>query len=288
MRLSETQRFGLTILRDGQFASLGLLIHSHPSMLVCFYDAKFAEQLLSNPAVSAVITNNELSEIVPKYLALATSSDPVVSFYSLHEHLLRRTDFYRQSRKTEVHPSAVIEPGAYIAPDNVDIGPDCYIGTGAKIFPGSKLREDVKIGPGVVIGWDGFEPKQVGDKRIIIPHAGGVEIQSAVEILPNTNIQKSVFTGDTVVSEESKIDGLVTIGHNVFIGKRCKIACNTCIAGSTAIGNDVWIGPGSVLSSAITIGAESFVSLGSVVMKSIPARCRVAGNPARIIANLNE
>lgn len=284
MRLRDATEFGIAVERDGIFDSLGLLIHSHERMLVCFYDAKFIEQLKLNPHISAVVTSPELAELVPSHLALGISSDPVLSFYSLHEHLMKHTSFYREDSLSKIHPTAIVDQGAFISPRNVEIGPRSFVGCGAKVFAGSLIGSDVNISPGVVVGWDGFEPKQVGVKRVIIPHAGGVEIRSGVEILPNTNVQKAVFSGNTLISEETKIDGLVTVGHNVSIGQRCKIACNTCIAGSTTIGNDVWIGPGSVLSSALKIGDESFIVLGSVVMSSIPAGSKVAGNPARIIA----
>ncbi len=52
----------------------------------------------------------------------------------------------------------------------------------------------------------------------------------------------------------------------------------------SVIGDDVYIGTGSVLSLGdITIGNNVIVGANSVVNKSIPDNCTVVGNPMRII-----
>lgn len=49
------------------------------------------------------------------------------------------------------------------------------------------------------------------------------------------------------------------------------------------IGNDVWIGAGSIIRKGITIGDGAVVGAGSVVSKDVPPYGIVAGNPARLI-----
>lgn len=49
------------------------------------------------------------------------------------------------------------------------------------------------------------------------------------------------------------------------------------------IGKHVWIGVNSVILKGVTIGEGSIVAAGSVVTKSIPSNCMVAGVPAKII-----
>ena len=46
------------------------------------------------------------------------------------------------------------------------------------------------------------------------------------------------------------------------------------------IGNNVWIGWGSIILKGVTIGDNSIIAAGSVVISSIPANCLAAGNPA--------
>ena len=49
------------------------------------------------------------------------------------------------------------------------------------------------------------------------------------------------------------------------------------------IGEDCFIGAGTVILKGVTIGDRTIIGAGSVVTKSIPADCIAAGNPCKII-----
>ena len=49
------------------------------------------------------------------------------------------------------------------------------------------------------------------------------------------------------------------------------------------IGNDVWIGHGSILLSGITVGDGAIIAAGSVVVKDVEPYTIVGGNPAIMI-----
>lgn len=49
------------------------------------------------------------------------------------------------------------------------------------------------------------------------------------------------------------------------------------------IGDNVWIGGKAVICPGVTIGDNSVIGAGSVVIKDVPANVVVAGNPAKII-----
>lgn len=53
------------------------------------------------------------------------------------------------------------------------------------------------------------------------------------------------------------------------------------------IGDDVFIGAGSMILKGVTIGARSIVAAGSVVTKSIPANEVWGGNPVKFIRRIN-
>jgi acetyltransferase-like isoleucine patch superfamily enzyme len=53
--------------------------------------------------------------------------------------------------------------------------------------------------------------------------------------------------------------------------------------GDVVIGNDVWLGAGSILLSGICIGDGAVVGARAVVTRNVPPYAIVAGNPARIV-----
>ena len=52
------------------------------------------------------------------------------------------------------------------------------------------------------------------------------------------------------------------------------------------IGDDVWIGGGSIVCPGVTIGARTVVGAGSVVTRSLPPDVFAAGNPCRVVRSL--
>lgn len=53
------------------------------------------------------------------------------------------------------------------------------------------------------------------------------------------------------------------------------------------IEDNVWIGMNATILKGVTIGENSVVAAGSVVTKSVPRNCVVAGNPAILVRELN-
>lgn len=86
----------------------------------------------------------------------------------------------------------------------------------------------------------------------------------------------------------------VVIHSNTQIGDNCLVAQNVTIGrnfGDTkvpVIGNDVYIGAGSVIFGEITIGDNVIIGSNSLVNKSVPNNCTVVGNPMKIIATDRE
>ncbi len=62
---------------------------------------------------------------------------------------------------------------------------------------------------------------------------------------------------------------------------------NEC-AGKTVIGNNVFIGMGSIIMPGVHIGNNCIIGSGSVVTKDIPSDSVAAGNPAHVIASMDE
>lgn len=56
--------------------------------------------------------------------------------------------------------------------------------------------------------------------------------------------------------------------------------------GPVIIGDNVWVGAGSCILPNVTIGNNCIIGANSVVTKSFPDNCVIAGNPAKIIKQL--
>ena len=208
-----------------------------------------------------------------------------------------------KSRAPQIHASAVISPLAEIGL-NVFIGAYTIVGEASKIGDGTQLRAGAKIGDGVtvgkncvlhpnvfiedgctigdnvilhsgvVIGADGFGYVRDIDRYVKFPQIGTVVIEDNVEIGAGTCVDRGAL-GDTRIGEGTKIDNLVQVGHNVQIGRRCVIAAQTGISGSTVIeddcviGGQVGFGDHARVKSGAVIGSQAGVLPGKIVRPGI-------------------
>lgn len=62
----------------------------------------------------------------------------------------------------------------------------------------------------------------------------------------------------------------------------------TTYAKPITIGNGAWLGGGVIVLPGVTIGEGSVIGAGSVVTRSVPANVVAAGNPCRIIREINQ
>ena len=54
------------------------------------------------------------------------------------------------------------------------------------------------------------------------------------------------------------------------------------------IGDNVWIGTGSLIMPGVTIGSNTVIGAGSVVTKDIPDNVVAVGNPCRVLREISE
>jgi UDP-3-O-[3-hydroxymyristoyl] glucosamine N-acyltransferase len=169
---------------------------------------------------------------------------------------------------------------------HVSIGRDCSIGKGCTIHPNVTIYPNTIIGDGVilhagaVIGSDGFGYANIGGVNRKIPQIGGVRIERNVEIGANTTVDRATI-GYTVIGENTKIDNLVQIAHNVVIGKNT-IICGLCgISGSVKIGDDVILAGAVGIADHVTIEDGVIIGPKSGVMEKVVKKGRkIVGLPA--------
>ena len=54
------------------------------------------------------------------------------------------------------------------------------------------------------------------------------------------------------------------------------------------IGSDVWVGGGAIICPGVSIGSRSVIGAGSVVTRDIPEGVFAAGNPCRVIREIDD
>ena len=180
--------------------------------------------------------------------------------------------------RVRIGRGTMVGPGAFVGP-GVAVGRDCVIGARA-VIGFALLGDRVRILAGAVIGEPGFGAA-AGPKGVVdVPQLGRVILQDGVTVGANSCIDRGAFD-DTVIGENTKIDNLVQIGHNVIIGRNCLLAAHTGVSGSTVIGDGCMLGGRVGIADHITIGPGARLAAAAGVMKNVPAGESWGGFPAR-------
>lgn len=259
----------------------------HNSIISYITSNKYIRYIRQNPLVKALILTQEMYDLMNEEftdLSFFITDYPEETFYDLHAYLCNLNIFYEQFNFEKtigdnclIHESAILENG-------IEIGNNVRIGQNTVIKKGTIIEDNVKIGCGSIIGSEGFQliSDHSGNNKLI-KHIGGCHIRKNVSIGDNTTICNSLFENTTVIGFNTKIDNLVHVAHNCIIGDNCVLTAGVILSGSTLIGNNVWIAPNSTISNHVILENNSFIGIGSVVLKKIKERSKVFGNPAKEI-----
>jgi acetyltransferase-like isoleucine patch superfamily enzyme len=108
--------------------------------------------------------------------------------------------------------------------------------------------------------------------------AENITIGNRVLISHNVNIFDSVTHPlDPVLRHEQFVE-IFTRGHPKKIDLQ---------ASPLVIEEDAWIGAGATIVRGVRVGARSIIGAGSVVLQDVPSDVLVAGNPARVVRDLD-
>ena len=271
--------------------------------------AKWASRLAETEAGAVLVTRGvEVPPVDPEQRAILEVDDAEIA-------MLRVLEAFSEDATTAIVPgidaSAIIDATAVLGDEvaigpHVSIGANARIGEGCTLHAGVRIARDVEIGagstlhanvviesgcrvgrgcrfhPGVVIGADGFgyRPAPDGSGLLKVPHLGYVDIGHDVEIGASSCVDRGKF-GATSIGDNTKIDNLVQIAHNVIIGRSTVIAAQVGLAGSARVGDGVQIGAQAGLVEHIVVGDGARIGAKAGVIKDVPAGEAVAGIPAQ-------
>jgi UDP-2-acetamido-3-amino-2,3-dideoxy-glucuronate N-acetyltransferase len=146
-----------------------------------------------------------------------------------------------------VHPSAVVDAGAVLAP-GVRVWHFAHVSDGANVGEGTVLGHGVYVGPNVSIG-------------------RGCRIQNHVSVFEGVTLGDEVFVGPSAVFTN-------VVHPRAHVDRRTEF-------GMTVVARRVTIGANATILCGVTLSEYAFVGAGSVVTKDVQPRVLVRGVPAR-------
>jgi acetyltransferase-like isoleucine patch superfamily enzyme len=156
----------------------------------------------------------------------------------------------------------------------LELGAGTVVSTAAVVFAGTTIGERVIVGDQACVR----ERCTIGDD-VVLGRGSLVENDTSVGAL--TKIQANAYiTAYSLLEDNVFIAPCVVTTNDNFMGRTEKR--HELVKGPT-IRRGARIGGGCVLLPGIEIGEEAFVGAGAVVIRDVPARALVVGNPARQI-----
>lgn len=189
---------------------------------------------------------------------------------------------------TEIHKTAIIDPGAVID-EGVSIGPFCIVGEGVKLKKGARLMSNViiegnteigegcQIYPFASIGLPPQDIKYKGEKT-------GVRIGSNTIIREYASVHRASVGGDgmTAVGDNNFLMAYVHIAHDCRIGNNVVIANSAGLAGHVAVEDYAVIGGIVGVHQFTRIGAYAMVGAFSGIGQDIPPYTMASGPRAKL------
>ena len=263
-------------------------------------DKKHGAELAATKAAAVFVTSRD-KDLAPAGCVALITATPQAAYAAAANRLHRAR---RHGAGQAISPDAVLEeevilaPGAVVGP-GARIGARTEIGANAVIGPGVAIGRDCIIGANVTIGFallgdrvrvlagasigePGFGAAGGAKGVVDIPQLGRVILQDGVTVGANSCIDRGAFD-DTVIGENTKIDNLVQIAHNVRIGRNCVMAAHTGISGSVVIGDGAAFGGRAGVADHVTIGDGAQVAAAAGVFRDIPAGETWGGLPGQPI-----
>ncbi|MBU1012246.1 MAG: UDP-3-O-(3-hydroxymyristoyl)glucosamine N-acyltransferase [Bacteroidetes bacterium] len=230
-----------------------------------------------NSAATTILINKRVD--CPEGKALLISDDPFRDYVGL---AIKFRPFIacdkNISDSAEIGIGTQIQPNTFIG-NHVKIGKNCIIHSNVSIYDHSVIGDDVIIHSNTVIGADAYYFQKRKDGFHKMESCGRVIIGNKVEIGALCSIDKGV-SGDTIISDGTKMDNHCQVGHDTYIGKNCLIGSQAAIAGVTRIEDDVILWGKVAINKDLIIGKGAVVLATSAVSKSLEGGKTYFGVPA--------
>ena len=200
---------------------------------------------------------------------------------------IRNTKLNSNTRRTEIHPNALVDPNAEIH-DGVSIasgaiiGPQVVIGSGTTIGPNSVIEGKTKIGkdnrifPNVFIGLEPQDLKFEGASTEVI-------IGDRNTFRECVTINKATGKGEkTIIGNNNLLMAYTHIGHNCELGNGIVLSNSVQVAGHVKVEDKAIIGGCLGIHQFVHIGYLAMIGGMTRVDRDVPPFCLAEGHPGRL------
>lgn len=254
-----------------------------PNSIVLAMSTDWLTMAVESPNVSCVVTTPEVftaSRIGDSPCAtIITMCSAAEAFYYLHNQALHES---AGALDDNIEPR--IADDAQVASSAILDGP-VILESGVRIGHQVVLEGPVHVGQNTridaqcAIGVEGLFTKLIGGRRTHVRHYGGVHIGANAHLYAGCNVARAVNVFEqTWLGDNVSVGPRSVVGHDSFVGDGSTISTQAAIMGRARVGPGCWVGAGALISNSIGVGEESSVRIGAVVLRDVPARGDVSGN----------
>lgn len=186
---------------------------------------------------------------------------------------------------TQIHPTAIIEPGAELD-DGVIVGAYAYIGPRVRIAKGTQVMHHATVDGTTSMGEDNeVHPyAYVGGKTHDLKYKGGspgLRIGSKNVFREFTTIHCATTEGvETIMGDHNLILSYSHVAHECIVGNHLVMSSHAALGGHVEVGDHVNVGWGAGLHQFCRVGNYAMVGATSKVVQDVPPYMIADGSPA--------
>jgi len=187
---------------------------------------------------------------------------------------------------TEIHPTAIVDPGAEIGEGvrigayavigpRVVIGPGCRIGPHAVIVGPTRMGRDNEVWQFASIGDVPQDKKYAGEETFL-------EIGDRNRFRECTTVNRGTVTGATVtrIGSDNLFMAYTHVAHDCIVGNHCILANYATLGGHVELDDWAILGGYAGVHQFCKIGAHAFLANNTAATRDVPPYVMAAGAPA--------